>query len=143
MRRLTSAVTVLAALGIVALAMTVSAAAESGPRCADITNEGHNYRAVGDLSFGLTLDGAADPLVSTPCKSVVYTVTISGINGPPITISQRGDNTFEITGFTDTDNKICVSATTTSAGGKIHDAAPDAGCIEITVGTTGAGGGFN
>jgi hypothetical protein len=142
MRRATTAALVLAALGVAMLAVTVSAAAESGPRCADITGENHNYAAQGTVSVGLILDGAADALASTPCKSVTYTLVISGISGTPRVVSQKGNHLFEGITFSDTDNNICISATTGPSGGKVHDAAPDAGCLEISVGSTGGGSGF-
>ena len=142
MRQITRAIALVAALGVTALAVAVSAGAESGPRCADITGANWNYATQGTINFGLILDGAADAPSSTPCKSVNYTLIISGISGSPKVVTQKGDNLFFSQTFSDTDNNICVSATAGSAG-KVHDAAPDAGCLEISVGTTGAGGGFN
>ena len=67
---------------------------------------------------------------------------ISGITGAPLVVSQKGDNLFSGVTFSDTDDNICISATTGSSGGKVHDAAPDAGCLEISVGHAGGGSGF-
>ena len=120
----------------------VSARAESGPKCADITGENHNYAVQGTISVGLILAGASDATSSTPCKSVTYTLVISGITGNPLIVTQKGDNLFSGVTFFDADNNICISATAGSSGGKVHDAAPDAGCLEISVGSTGGGSGF-
>ncbi len=133
---------VMATLTAVALTAAVSAGAESGPRCADITGENHNYATKGTITVGLILDGAADAGASTPCKSVTYTLVISGITGAPLVVTQKGNNIFSGVTFTDADNNICISATTGSSGGKVHDAAPNAGCIEISVGSSGGGSGF-
>jgi hypothetical protein len=143
MRRFIASGLLLVALGVAALAGAVSAGAESGPRCADITGEQHNYTVRGTLNFALLLDGASDFSLSTPCKSVTYTLIISGITGGPLVISQKGDHTFDNITFSDTDDNICVSATTGSSGGKVHDAAPNAGCLEISVGPSGGGSGFS
>ena len=142
MRRITTSALLLVALGMAALAVAVSAGAESGPRCADITGENHNYAVQGTINVGLILDGAADAINSTPCKSVTYTLIISGITGSPKVVTQKGDNLFAGVTFGDVDNNICISATAGSSGGKVHDAAPDAGCLEISVGSTGGGSGF-
>jgi hypothetical protein len=132
------------AAGVVALVGVSSAVGESGPRCADITDANWNYLTAGEVSVGLVLDGAGDALASTPCKSVTYTLVISGVNQGPIVIRQKGDHLFEDVEISDADNNICISATAGSSGGKVHDAAPNAGCFEITLGTSGAGaGGFN
>ena len=143
MRRITTSALLLVALGVAALGIAVSAGAESGPRCADITGENHNYAVNGTINVGLILDGAADAVNSTPCKSVTYTLIISGITGSPKVVTQKGDNLFTGVTFQDGDNNICISATASSSGGKVHDAAPDAGCIEISVGSTGGGSGFS
>lgn len=143
MRRVTAVAALLVAFGTVALAIAVSAGAESGPRCADITGENHNYATLGTINVGLILDGASDAVASTPCKSITYTLIISGINGPPLVVTQKGSNLFNGVTFNDVDNNICISATAGSSGGKVHDAAPDAGCIEISVGSTGGGSGFS
>ena len=132
------------ATATVTLAMAVTAGAESGPRCADITSVNWNYLTAAEVTVGLVLDGAADAGASTPCKSVTYTLVISGVSGSPIVRTQKGNNIFEDVPISDIDNNICISATASSSGGKVHDAAPNAGCFEVTFGTSGAGaGGFN
>jgi hypothetical protein len=120
----------------------VSAGAESGPACADITGENHNYATRGTVSVGLILAGASDAVTSEPCKSVTYTLVISGITGSPLVISQKGNNLFANVSFSDTDDNICISATTSAGGRKVHDAAPDQGCLEISVGSSGGNVGF-
>lgn len=142
MRRVTTSALLLAALGVAALAIAVSAGAESGPKCANITGENHNYATRGSINVGLILDGAADAVNSTPCKSVNYTLVISAISEPPKVVTQKGNHLFTGVTFSDTDDNVCISATTSSSGGKVHDAAPDAGCLEISVGSTGGGAGF-
>ena len=143
MRRTTTTAALLVVFAVAALAIAVSAGAESGPKCADITGENHNYAAQGTITVGLILDGASDAGASVPCKSVTYTLVISGITGAPKVVSQKGNNIFTAVTFSDTDNNICISATAGSSGGKAHDAAPDAGCIEISVGSSGGGSGFS
>jgi hypothetical protein len=144
MRRITSAAFLVAAVAAAALAVAVSAGAESGPNCADITNGNWNYATRGTINVGLVLAGAQDALSSTPCKSVTYTLVISAINEPPKVVTQKGNHLFTGVTFSDTDDNVCISATTGSSGGKVHDAAPNAGCFEVTVGTSGGGaGGFN
>lgn len=132
-----------AAAAVAALAIGVSGAVgESGPACADITGENHTYPTRGTLNLGLILAGAVDATSSTPCKSVVYTVVVSGITGPPVVVSRKGDNLFPGITFSDTDDNVCISATSASSGGRIHDAAPNQGCLEISVGSTGGVAGF-
>jgi hypothetical protein len=143
MRRATKFVLASAAVvGAVLATGVVPAGAESGPKCADITGENHNYAIQGTVSVGLILAGASDAASSVPCKSVTYTLVISGITGSPLVITQKGSNLFSNVTFSDVDNNICISATTSSSGGKIYDAAPDYGCLEISVGSSGGGSGF-
>jgi hypothetical protein len=143
MKRLTVGVAVLATAAAVLTSTAVAlAAGESGPKCADITGENHNYAARGAINVGLILAGAPDAVSSVPCKSVTYTLVISGISGGSKVISQKGDNLFAGVTFSDADDNICISATSGSSGGKAHDTAPDVGCLEISVGSTGGGSGF-
>jgi hypothetical protein len=129
-------------VGMAALAVATTSATGAGPRCADITGENHSYATRGTINVGLILDGASDAVASTPCKSVTYTLVISGVSTGPIVVTQKGDNLFTSITFSDTDDNICISATTSSSGGKVHDAAPDVGCLEISVGSSGGGSGF-
>ena len=144
MRRARKFLAVGAAIAGAVLAMGVvsAGAAESGPACADITGENHNYATQGTVTVGLILDGASDAGTSVPCRSVTYTLVISGITGSPIVVSQKGNNIFSGITFSDTDNNICISATTSPSAAKVHDAAPDQGCLEISVGSTGGNVGF-
>lgn len=137
------AVAALVASAALAASAVSLAAGESGPKCADITGENHNYATRGTINFGLILAGASDAVSSVPCKSVTYTLVISGISGSPLVVQQKGNNLFANVQFSDVDDNICISATTSSSGGKVHDAAPDVGCLEISVGSTGGAGGFN
>jgi hypothetical protein len=138
MRRVTAASLLSAVLVAGALlAASVSLAAESGPKCADITHISWNYPTGGTINVGLVLNNAATAEASAPCKSVTYTLIISGITGGPLVVPQKGNHLFTGVTFGDTDNNICISATTSSSGGKTHDAAPDVGCLEVTVGTSG------
>ena len=82
------------ALGVAALAMTVSAAgAESGPRCADITGETHTYRGTLERQCASRLDQLRDgaAMAAPACKQVIYTVyVITGSRATP-TRSAVGD----------------------------------------------------
>lgn len=138
-------VLVAGALAAVVLVVgAVTAGAESGPKCADITGETH-----GGLNFWNSTTGAGSLNVDLAtasgdaCKQVTYTLVVSGVTGPPVVVSQKGNDVFLSVAYTDTDNQVCISATTASSGGHVHDAAPDASCLVITSGTTGGGGGFN
>ena len=88
-----------AALGVAALAMTVSAGAESGPSCADITGETHTYRGTGaggappgPYSFAMEL------LLAAPaCKQVAYTVYVIQDAPPgrrPTAVPQSGTSSL-------------------------------------------------
>ncbi len=139
----------------------VSASAESGPNCADIT--GPNgvgatffYRGTGTeqnqppYTFGMKL------LLGAPaCKSVVYTVYYildegaAGAAGQPVAVQQNpvldtdGFPTFGPITVTDDDPTICVFATTASKGGHVHDRANETGCLSLTAPTSGGGSGFS
>lgn len=135
----------LAAVALAAAALVAgvsSAGGESGPACADITAETHNYSynsgtATYTLGVNLLL-----PTGVSACRSITYTLIVSGVTGAPIVVSQKGSTELLASNFADGDNKVCISATT-SSGGHIHDAAPSAGCLEISLGTTGGGSGFS
>jgi hypothetical protein len=154
MRRFLLGALLTASLASVALvAAAVSLAAESGPKCADIIGETHNYRGTGPggappgpFSFGMEL-----LLASPACKSVVYTVYIVQDPGStPIAVEQSGTSAEGSPQFTatvnDDDATICVYATTASKGGKVHDRAPDEtatpDCLELTAPATGGGSTF-
>lgn len=145
MRRLKTGVLVAGALAAAVLvAGAVSAGAESGPSCADITGETHGPLNFYNATTGTgTLNVRLLTASGTACKQVTYTLVVSGVTGAPIVISQKGSAEFNAISYSDTDNKVCISATTTSSGGHVYDSAPDAGCIEITSGTTGGGSGFS
>jgi hypothetical protein len=155
MRRL--ALVSLAATGIAATVLAAAAvslaAGESGPKCADITAETHNYRGTGTgggppgpYSFAMEL------LLAAPaCKSITYTVYIVQDPGAtPVAVQQSGTSTDGhpqfLTTVNDDDPTICVYATTTSKGGHVHDRAPDAtatpDCLELTAPATGGGSTF-
>jgi hypothetical protein len=132
---------VLAALTTVAAGS--GAGGESGPGCADVINETHNYSydaaaGTGVISLRMQLSGDA-----AACKQITYTLVVSGVSGNPVVTTQKGSVDFVQVRFGDTDNKICISGTTTSAGGHVYDNAPDLGCLEITPGVSGGTSGFN
>lgn len=143
-KAITVSLTVAAAIAAAVLVAGVSnARGESGPSCADITGETHGPTNFFDATTGRgTLNVRLLTASGSACKQVTYTLVVSGVTGTPIVISQKGSLDFTGIGYADTDNKVCISATTASSGGHVYDAAPDAGCIEITSGTTGGGSGF-
>lgn len=132
-----------ATFAVAALAVGVSGAVgETGPACADITGETHGPLSFWNSSTGEgTLNVQLLTASESACKQVTYTLVVSGVTSGPIVQSQKGDTSF-VVNYSDTDNKVCISATT-SAGGHVHDAAPDAGCIEIVSGTAGGPSGFS
>jgi hypothetical protein len=149
MKRLRVGVMVSAVFAAAALLAAVSAGAESGPRCADITAETHTYRGGGTAQNEPPYSFAMELLVADPaCKQIVYGVFIEQDPGstptavPRTGTSETGNPQFQTT-VTDDDPTICVFATAASKGGHVHDRAPDTGCLELTAPTTGAGGGFN
>lgn len=156
MRRTVTAALATATLAVAALAIGVSGAVgESGPRCADIAGETHTYRGGGGgqnespytLSMALLLAAPA-------CKQITYTVYVIQDSGGPTAIAANrtpegdlattpdGNPTFGPVTITDDDPTICVYATTASKGGKVHDRAPDVGCLELTAPASGGGSGF-
>ncbi len=155
MRRFKTGVVVAGALAAVVLVVgAVSAGAESGPKCADITAETHTYRGTGTTPLGGPpgpYTFAMELLLAAPaCKSVVYTVyriQDPGDNPTPVlqdsTLSPLGNPTFTATGISDDDPNICVYATSASKGGHIHDRAPDTGCLALVAPASGGGSGFS
>ena len=145
MRRAIATAFATSALAVAALAIGVTGAVgESGPACADITGETHGPLTFWNSSTG---EGTLNVQLQTrasACKQVTYTLAVSGVINGPIVQSQKGENaTSFVVNYTDTDNKVCISATTSAGGGKTHDAAPDSGCIEIVSGTSGGASGFS
>lgn len=143
-RAITVSLAVTAALAAAVLVAGVSSArGESGPTCADITGETHGPTNFFDATTGRgTLNVRLSTASGGACKQVTYTLVISGVTGTPIVVSQKGSSDFTVN-YSDTDNKVCISATAASSGGHVYDAAPDAGCLEIVSGTTGGGSGFS
>jgi hypothetical protein len=137
MRRFTVAALLAASLAAAALAATaVSHAAESGPQCADLSEMTFTYRDLGggSYSFAAELLLAGD---AAACKQITYTVTIGDVSGTSIILSQKGSKQFGPVTFADTDNQVCVFATTSSAGGHVHDRGPDTGCVPLTAAAVG------
>jgi hypothetical protein len=149
---------VLAALGALAPAAARSATGDTnGPSCRDITNGQFNYTQTSFNQTGpntFNLNGQlllGDAGTTAPCKQVTYTlyVIIDG-SDPATATAYPPDPDALLTGnvqwtgisITDDDPNICVYATT-SHNGKVFDTAPDTGCLVVTAGTTGGGGGFN
>ena len=128
-----------AAVALTALtAVTVSlAAGESGPKCADLTSANTNYRQNADGTYTLGVEFLLGPTENIPaCKQITYTLTIDGVGSSPIVVSQQGNAQFVRT-FSDTDNQACISGTTASSGGHVHDRGPDTGCVAIAAGPVG------
>lgn len=140
MKRIVIATMVVAASALAAATAGVGAG-DGGPTCADIVGETHSYsynNGTGSLNLQLQLAGSA-----AACKQQTYTLVVSGVNGSPVVVSQKGSVDFTGVTFSDADNKVCISATTASSGGHVYDFAPDAGCLEITAGASGGTSGFN
>ncbi len=119
----------------------VSAGAESGPKCADLSEANVNYRlnTDGTYTLGVELLLAQD---APACKQITYTLTIGDVGSSSIVLSQKGNKQFTST-FSDTNNQVCISATTSANGGHVHDAAPDTGgCVVLQQGPAGGRVGF-
>jgi hypothetical protein len=90
MRKIKTGVLVAGALAAAVLVVgAVSAGAESGPKCADITGETH-----GPLNFWNSTTGAGSLNVnvataSTACKQLTYTLVVSGVTGDPVVVSKK------------------------------------------------------
>lgn len=138
---------VLCALSATVAPVAVGAPAESGPKCANITNGSFGYT---ETSAGSGIVAGTAQLESAACKSVTYTLyvydelggTLLGSNSSPTPSALGVQYSFSVSG--NNDNDVCVYMTTTSNGGKIHDRAPDenvAQCVEVSA--PGGVGGFN
>lgn len=138
-------------------------AAESGPACADITGETHNYTrnattGTGTLGVQLLLRSSGN----APCKQVTYSLYVvtdpGGVPSSPYTwngttLGSDGGPAI-VAPISDDDDTVYVYATT-SIGGRTFDLAPDTAttncdasgtsntCLDITSGTTGGQGTFN
>ena len=122
----------------------------NGPPCRDINNGTFNYSNTGTNTYNLNaqlLLGADN--AAAPCKQVTYTlyVLVDGTDptapgATPLVFAQDGSASWTGITITDDDPNICVYATT-SHNAKVFDTAPDAGCLVLTAGQTGGGGGFN
>jgi hypothetical protein len=125
-------------------ASTAVGAGESGPKCANITGETHNYVAVSANTYRLGLE----LLLGAPaCQQITYTLyVVQDTGATPVAVDQTGasatGNPQFVTTVTDDDTVICVFATSASQGGHVHDRAPDTGCLEIAAGSSGGGSGF-
>lgn len=150
MKRLTAAFAVLASTAAAVLVLgAVSAGAESGPNCADITGETHNYRGTGTAGGppGPYTLGVELLLAAPACKQIVYTLYVVQDAGStpvafaPSGLSTAGNPTFQTT-INDDDATICIYAETATKGGKVFDRAPDASCLEFTAPASGGASGF-
>ena len=153
MRKIALSLATMALAAVAATAPSLSSGAvgdTNGPPCRDINNGTFNYSSTGTNTFNLNgqlLLGSDNAAV--PCKQVTYTLcvlvdgtdpTAPGAN--PSCYPQDGSATFTGITINDDDPNICVYATT-SHNAKVFDTAPDAGCLVLTAGQTGGGGGFN
>jgi hypothetical protein len=118
----------------------------NGPSCRDITNGQFNYTQTGTNTFNLNAQLLlGDAGTTAPCKQVTYTLYVIVDGADPATATaypQDGNAQWLNIAISDDDSNICVFATT-SHNGKVFDTAPDSGCLVVTAGTTGGGGGFN
>ena len=144
MRRTATAALLSAALAMTVLAAGVSGASGSGPKCADLEFVDVNYRLNTDGTYTLSVDLILAQ-EAPACKQITYTLTIAGTGSTgseSIVRTQKGDKDF-IETFSDNDNQVCISATTSAAGGHIHDSAPDTGgCLVLQEDTSGGRVGF-
>lgn len=143
MKQVVTVFLLVAAAALAPVAAGSGPGVEGGPSCADIVGETHSYSydsaaGTGAINLQLQLAGGA-----AACKQITYTLVVSGVSGTPVATTQKGSVEFVGITFSDTDNKVCISATTGSAGGHVYDAAPDLGCLEITAGASGGTSGFN
>jgi hypothetical protein len=138
MKRVTVAVLLAVVLAAAALGTaTVSlAAGESGPKCADLVSANFNYDDNGDGTYTFAAELLLVQGVAA-CKQITYTLTLGDVSPNSIVLSGKGITQFGPTTFADTDNQICISATTASGGGHVHDRGPDAGCVSLTAGPVG------
>lgn len=135
-------VTVVALLAVVLAAAALGAAAaslaagETGPKCADLASANVNYDDNGNGTYTFAGELLLEQGVAA-CKQIAYTLTLGDVSPNPIVLSGKGITQFGPTTFPDTDNQICISATTASGGGHVHDRGPDTGCVPLTAGTPG------
>jgi hypothetical protein len=114
-----------------------------GPPCGDIT-----------AGFFYTPDATeARADLQTPVASCTFVTYTLYVDSNPATepVSTMGDGTADLgdagdlirlsASVADTDQMICVYATS-SIGGHVIDRAPDTGCVPLAPGGTGGGGGF-
>ncbi len=114
-----------------------------GPPCADIS--------AGFLYTEDATEVRAD--LQTPVASCTFVTYTLYVDSSPATepVSMMGDGTADLgdagdlirlsASVADTDQMICVYATS-SIGSHVVDRAPDTGCVALTPGGTGGGGGF-
>jgi hypothetical protein len=137
-------ITTALAAGLVLLATAGPAAAKpeaTGPKCADILVTG-NYTTDTDTGNPTVTFLFDEPLAS--CSQVTYSAYVYASAGGTLLASgsTRGDGgqigyLFELPGGP---SSVCLSATSSSPGGKTFDAAPDTGCV---VAVLDAGGGLS
>ena len=135
-RRKGSGLKKIVVLAVAALALAVGipslALAEPGPSCADIVGGSGTYGSTGQVNLVLDLESAA-------CSQFTYTyyvVTAEDPEGRAVSpIEQQtaeGDLLFQTNVNPETNETICVYATTAAGGGKhVFDRALDTGCFPI------------
>jgi hypothetical protein len=82
---------------------------------------------------------------TAPCKNVTYTLYVIVDGSDPATAtaySLDGSAQWLNLAILDDDPNICVFGTT-GHNNQVFDRANDTGCLTLTAGTTGGGGGFN
>jgi hypothetical protein len=153
MRKIALSLAILALAAVAATAPSLSSGAvgdTNGPPCRDITGGQFNYSATGTNTYNLNAQLLlGDDGLAAPCKQLTYTLYVlvdgtdpNAAGATPLAFPQDGSAQWTGITITDDDPNICVYATT-SHNGKVLDTAPDSGCLVVTAGTTGGGGGFN
>lgn len=147
----------LAAAAAVLVGGASRAAGDGGPPCSNITGATVNYRLVAGTSntYSFAADlRLADETRSAPiCANVVYTLYIitdeTNPNATPIQLGPQSSDLFGPTSFTDSNNVICIYATSTLLSSKtgepvtVFDRAPNSGCASLTASGVGGEIGFN
>lgn len=128
----------------------------NGPGCRDINGPAPNFIG-GQFNYsGTGTNGDMPPYTlsaqfllgpdstTAPCKNVTYTLYVIVDGTDPATATAYpvvGNDQWLNLPITDDDPNICVFGTT-GHGTQVFDRAPDNGCLVLTAGTTGGGGGF-
>ena len=138
-------ITALIAAGLLLLAMAIPASAAkpdaTGPACADIDISG-NYFTDPDTGQATATFNFELPLVA--CERLVYSVFVYDETGEVLLETDSITGTAGPIGFAlevpGSPEWVCLSATSSTAQGKVFDAGPDVGCVLFEL---DAGGGLS